>query len=276
MNDLKSILNGELKMLEHIERDCRSKLEELPEGTIYASKNKNMNQYYRKINDNQKKVYIRKQEKELISGLVQREYSKKIIKVVEKQGKDIKRLLANYNEDEIVNIYINMPFEKRKYVKAYQLPEDEYVKKWVEEQNNIKIMLDRKYPNKHSLESEDDEYDIITEKGEIVRSKSEKIIADKLYKMRIPYVYEVPIVLKGWGCVRPDFTVLNVKKRKTYRWEHFGKIDDKEYSVSVVDKINKFEKNGLFIGKQIIATFESGMQPLSVKNIERKIEEFLL
>lgn len=35
-----------------------------------------------------------------------------------------------------------------------------------------------------------------TEKGEIVRSKSEKIIADRYHGLGIPYIYELPIRMK--------------------------------------------------------------------------------
>ena len=48
------------------------------------------------------------------------------------------------------------------------------------------------------------ELGLITEKGEYVRSKSEKIIADTLTKNNINYVYELPLRLKGYGTVKPD------------------------------------------------------------------------
>ena len=49
-----------------------------------------------------------------------------------------------------------------------------------------------------------EDIEILTEKGESVKSKSEKIIADKLNMMNIPYCYEVPLYLKGYGYVKPD------------------------------------------------------------------------
>ncbi|MEE3440399.1 MAG: hypothetical protein VZR07_10670, partial [Ruminococcus sp.] len=49
-----------------------------------------------------------------------------------------------------------------------------------------------------------------TQRGEIVRSKSEVIIADALYYANIPYHYEKPIKV-GDRVIYPDFTVLNVK-----------------------------------------------------------------
>lgn len=52
---------------------------------------------------------------------------------------------------------------------------------------------------------------ILTEKGERVRSKSEKILADYFYRKNILYKYEKPLYLKGYGTVYPDFTFLSRK-----------------------------------------------------------------
>ena len=48
-----------------------------------------------------------------------------------------------------------------------------------------------------------------TIKGERVRSKSEKIIADELYRYQIPYKYEFPLTLATHNRniqLYPDFT----------------------------------------------------------------------
>ena len=50
--------------------------------------------------------------------------------------------------------------------------------------------------------------DYETDKGEIVRSKSELIIANTLAKLGIPYKYECPLFLRGFGIM---------KLRHTYR-----------------------------------------------------------
>lgn len=52
---------------------------------------------------------------------------------------------------------------------------------------------------------------ILTEKGERVRSKSEKILADYFYRKNILYKYEKTLYLKGYGTVYPDFTFLSRK-----------------------------------------------------------------
>ena len=59
-----------------------------------------------------------------------------------------------------------------------------------------------------------------TEKGELVRSKSELLIADMYYSLGIPYKYEAGVKLRG-GIVRyPDFTLLRVRDRKEFYHEH--------------------------------------------------------
>jgi len=70
--------------------------------------------------------------------------------------------------------------------------------------------------------------ELYTAKGERVRSKSEIIIADSLMRAGVPYRYEFPIILNGYGKIYPDFTVLNVGLRKELYWEHLGMMDDSE------------------------------------------------
>lgn len=68
-----------------------------------------------------------------------------------------------------------------------------------------------------------------TERGDLVRSKSELVIADKLHARGIDYAYEQPLIL-GDGRVRyPDFTIADHAGGVTYYWEHLGLLDDPGY-----------------------------------------------
>ena len=106
-----------------------------------------------------------------------------------------------------------------------------------------------------------------TAKGERVRSKSELIIADLLNKEDIPYRYEASVYLKGWGLVYPDFTVLNVKKRQEFYWEHLGMMDDPSYAEKALQKISMYEQNGIFPGEKLIITYETRKSPLNQKQL---------
>ena len=117
---------------------------------------------------------------------------------------------------------------------------------------------------------------IITEKGEQVRSKSEKIIADKLFMKGIPYVYEQPLYLKGYGYVMPDFKILNVKKRKEFYLEHFGMMDVEEYVRKALRKIETFEKNDIYPGEKLLMTFETSDSPINIKLLDEMVNRYLI
>ena len=68
-----------------------------------------------------------------------------------------------------------------------------------------------------------------TERGDLVRSKSELVIADKLHARGVEYVYEQPLAI-GEGRVRyPDFTIADHARGVTYYWEHLGLLNDPGY-----------------------------------------------
>ena len=115
----------------------------------------------------------------------------------------------------------------------------------------------------------------VTDSGCTVRSKSEKIIADLLTAYNIPYIYEPRVVLESGRVIYPDFAVLNVAKRKTYYWEHFGLVGDVEYSVKNFSKICEYEYCGIGLGKGLIVSFESSEYPLSTRRLKDKIEYYL-
>ena len=68
-----------------------------------------------------------------------------------------------------------------------------------------------------------------TERGDLVRSKSELVIADKLHARDIDYAYEQPLVLSGGRTRYPDFTIVDDASGVTYYWEHLGLLHDPGY-----------------------------------------------
>ena len=68
-----------------------------------------------------------------------------------------------------------------------------------------------------------------TESGDLVRSKSEVIIADKLFARGVDYAYEQPLTLPNGRTRYPDFTIVDPARGMTFYWEHLGLLDDPEY-----------------------------------------------
>ena len=125
------------------------------------------------------------------------------------------------------------------------------------------------------LPFKEDSPELYTDRGERVRSKSEVIIANLMAKESIPYKYECPLYLNGFGTVHPDFTALNVKKRKEYYWEHLGMMDDPSYVHKALNKINTYIRNGYIPGKNLLLTFESKAIPLNMRNVESQLRTIL-
>ena len=63
--------------------------------------------------------------------------------------------------------------------------------------------------------------------GELVRSKSEVIIANILYQSHVPYEYEAPLFAPDGSWRLPDFTIH--WQGRAYYWEHLGMLDVEEY-----------------------------------------------
>jgi len=128
----------------------------------------------------------------------------------------------------------------------------------------------------HGKEFYEGTAEIVTEKGERVRSKSEKILADYFYRNNILYQYEKPLYLKGYGTVYPDFTFLSKKTRKEIYWEHEGMMDKPEYAKSAVKKIESYQRNGIHLGERLILTFETELTVLNSQIVEELVEKYLV
>ena len=89
------------------------------------------------------------------------------------------------------------------------------------------------------------------------------------------YKYEKPLVLKGYGTVYPDFTLLSPHNYEELYWEHEGRMDDHAYAASAVKKIKSYEENGVYAGERLILTFETQKTVLNTGDIERVVNRFL-
>lgn len=269
MDDLIKLLRQKEKELMEMIVYAEEFLRKAPQGTLRINHNKNTDQYYWRTDpkDTEGK-YIKKNNEKLIKDLAQKDYAQRLQTLAKRDLEKLQYLLATYKPYEAVNIYEKLSLSRRRLITPYVLSEEEFVKQW-EQENQVINKLDCR-------NEKADSFGIITEKGEIVRSKSEKILADKLYMMQIPYIYELPLYLEGYGYIKPDFTVLNRKNRKMYYWEHFGLMDQADYCEKAILKLELFERNHIFQGKNLIVTYETNKHPLNTRIVGELITEFLL
>lgn len=83
-----------------------------------------------------------------------------------------------------------------------------------------------------------------TTRGEMVRSKSEVIIANVLAAKGVDYVYERPLTLGG-ATRYPDFTIQDMESGQTIYWEHCGMLHVPNYRRRWDEKLEWYRKNGI-------------------------------
>lgn len=238
-------------------------LEKAPEGYLRISKHgKGHQYYYRKNPKDLSGQYIKSKDKKLARKLAQKDYDEKVVRSVEKEIKAIGKYLSELPKIGVEDIYSKIHKARQCLVQPIIPTEEDFIKSW------------------ESIEYSGKEFDVYapklyTAKGERVRSKSEIIIADSLNREGIPYRYEYPIYVEGWGTVYPDFTVLNVKNRKEIYWEHLGLMDNMDYVEKVLEKMTVYGQNGILPGKNLILTYETAQNPLSQKMVQMMIEQYL-
>ncbi len=255
-------MNLKISTIDELLKETQRALQNVPEGRLRISQNHGSEQYYRMRGaQDATGEYISKKEMQLVRVLAQKEYDRKLMQELEELRNFIccsEQKIRKKNE-KILSLYGGMREGRKNLVDARIIDDEEYVKRWVEVEYQGKAFRE-------------DTPEIYTEKGERVRSKSEKLIADKLYILGIPYRYEYPFCMKGFGTVYPDFTLLNVKERKEWIWEHFGMMDDPEYAEAAVKKINLYQKNGILLGERLIATFETKNSVPDMRSVGRMLQ----
>ena len=257
------MLLAEQRRLENIVQQVNERLKNAPEGSLRLSKTQNYSQYYHCTEENKRGSYISKENEELVQKLAQKSYDEKVLRCVEKRLSQIKKLTKDYKDNEIEEIYTKEHPVRQKLIEPVELI-------WEQKLENWKA---KEYKGKEFQEGMPV---ILTERGERVRSKSEKILADYFYRRGIEYKYECPLYLKGMGVVYPDFTFLSPKINQEIYWEHHGKMDDSTYARKTVRKIQAYVNNDIFPGERLIATYETEQTLLSTKIIEKLVDKHLV
>ena len=186
--------------------------------------------------------------------LAQRDYDIQIVKMAEQRICVIKRFMDMYEKSDLSKVYEKTNLYRKALINAAVLTDAEYIKRW------LAVQYERKT---HA----EDAPEIITERGEWVRSKSEKIIADKLYSLGIPYRYECPVILSGNVKVYPDFTILKMPEKEEVYLEHLGMMDDLNYINNLLYKISTYETSKKPLNVKALDVF---LRKMFVKESERR------
>lgn len=272
MKDSKAI--GERKQKLHsIVKLKRQALKKAPEGRLEIATMRGFPHFYQvtaRSNDSAtQKTYLNEKKAGLVKALAQKAYDQRIIKVAEQELKAWDMLAKYFPDLTVEEVFQTLSPARQKLVTPIIPSDEEYRKQWEA------VTYEPGWFKEGAPV-------YITDRGERVRSKSEQLIANLLYRLHIPYRYEYPIgvIVNGRKRIwRPDFTILDVKHRRELYLEHFGKLDDQEepenYARNAFGKIKIYEENGMFEGGCMIFSFETSKAPLDISYLEMKLHRLL-
>ena len=262
MNPLIKELMARRQKLEAVIRKAEADLKKLPEGKLWVSKKNNTPQYYVITQDDGvvTKRYIPKANQDIRNGLAQREYLGKMIKKAELELQDINFILSRERLFQAEEIHSQFHPSKKHIVIPMLMNDEEFALWW---ENNPFESYD-KWP---------EELKYPTKRGEMVRTKSEAMIADCYYELGIPYRYECAVKLYKGEVRHPDFTLLDKSKRKVFYHEHLGLLDDSGYRRENMQKLDLYRQSGIFVGKNLILTHEVAGSPLNIRVFKQNMKE---
>ena len=254
-------INEELQYLKDIEKQITAIIKDAPDEKLRCVNSKGYYQYY------MGETYLGKDKRDYAKRIAQKEYCLKLEKVLNKYKKVLQKASDLYQEEKLETVYKNLYPGRKRLVEPLIRPVEEIIEEFE------KIEYEGKAFDKENTT------EFYTIKGERVRSKSEMIIADELYRYGIPYKYEMPLELNNWNrkvVIYPDFTVLNCRTGKRWIVEHLGMMDKFSYYDNTLYKLDTYEKNNILLGESLILFHETSTSPLSISVVRKYIELYLL
>lgn len=221
--------------------------------------------YYQGIKNENGKIcyhYLKRNQFEIARQLAQQDYDKKVEDMLKHRLPAIQRCIRTLIEHNPDRYYQNLHIARQQLIQPISPTPEQRLAQW----------RNRPYRQKNFGPNDPEIY---TSRGERVRSKIEKIIADCLARMGIDYKYECPLYFRDGMVFHPDFTLFDSQTGKEIYWEHFGMMDDPQYANNAVRKINRYLDEGVSPADRLILTFESSTQILTDRRIEALVQQYL-
>ena len=266
-------LEERLKQLKKVLSHIQKNQENLPPGHLKISQKKNHVEFYHITEQGVSRGrYISVKNRDFAARLAKKDYDIQLVRLLKREINLLEMILQQTKSfSAIQKLYDDLCPARQALIQPVTLTDEQYRNQW------LAATWERK-----SFAEDVPKY--FTANEECVRSKSEVIIADALLRHGVPYRYDFPLKLRTESSARrrnseitfyPDFLCLNLRTREEFFWEHFGLMDDEEYSNNAAGKLNLYAENGIYPGRKLIITMETQNEPLNTKTVDKLIKEFL-
>ena len=204
--------------------------------------------------------YISTKEADLISRHAGKSYAQKLLREAKIELMAVERLLRTLEAHDTEAVYSQLHPARKKLVTPILRDEQERIRYW----NSLPYNSSTDFPEEKVFQ---------TRRGEMVRSKSELMIADMYFELGIPYRYECEVKLKNGIVKHPDFTLYHASQRTVYYHEHLGRLDDERYRERNMKKFRLYEQSGIIVGKNLLITWESEKFPFNIQTFREQIKD---
>lgn len=241
--------------------------EKMPAGRLTTKRVKGRVYYYRVEKKSRKATYLPKENMKLILQLKQKRWLEESIKVLKENLHVQSQVLKKYNNYDGKSIQNRL---SKSYSDAML---EEYEKRHV---TDLEAWSQESY-RRNPYHEEHLRYE--TSFGLRVRSKSELLIAELLYKYGIPFRYDAAVRVCGWDGIwktyYADFIIM-LPTGEQILWEHMGLWGKEDYRKHAVGKLTDYFHHGYFMPNNLIITMDGPEGELDVTAMKRIIEGQLL
>ncbi len=236
-------------------------LENLPEGKLYCTHTGKYIKWF--LSNGQEQTYIPKAQRKLAEQLALKKYLTLQLHNFQREKNAINYYLRHHDEDATskeIELLTSPEYNEllSPYFKSISKELSDWATSPYEKNNHHPETL------KHKAIS-----------GANVRSKSEQMIDMILYQNKIPFRYECALRF-GETVFYPDFTIRHPKTGKIFYWEHFGLMDDADYSKKAYSKLQTYTSHGIIPTIQLITTYETKEYPLNIEQVEKIVKDYFL
>ena len=240
---------------ENLKRFYKNKARGYPEGDLCFRFQHGVHRPFLYLNG--KLTYLSKDNKRLISRLLEKRINEKILKHIEGNLKFLSKLTELYKGiDYFLGDGVIKEIEA-KIGKGFKVSD---------------FLLASSTAQSADLRQEKKIHK--TPAGIKVRSRAELVIATFLEMKGIEYIYEQTLKLP-FRTVAPDFTIIRKSDGKKIIWEHFGMMDNPGYYESRMELLTEYHEAGWLPYDNFIATFGEKDSPIDMTTLETICETML-
>ena len=255
MKDSRDYIVQEAAEQTAMKEEYQRQLKALPEGRLTVAR-KGTGAYYSKFQSGTK-TYLGTAANEEVKSLQQRRILEASIQRIDSNLKLMDQYVRQYQPVDRMSVLQTLP-------KAYHNAED--LSQCGDEWERAPYDKSTQYPQWLTHQ---------TLKGELVRTKSEALVANLLYNKGIPYHYEENLEFPE-GVIAPDFKVAVRSENRFKLLEHCGLLGSDRYVRKFNWKLQTYIRNGYIPWRDVFFTFDDLNGSIDTRAISQMMDNYFL